>query len=61
MFQLLMQEISCTNKIRRRYFNYMPIAYPMLAIVCLLTGPGPLRNNSAAILESLQLIHIYPY
>lgn len=43
------------------YFNCM--LYTMSASVCLLTGPGPLkvlRNNNPAIVESLQLVHIYP-
>jgi len=42
----------------------MLVVYTMLASVCLLTGPAPLRalrNTSPAVLESLQLIHIYLY
>lgn len=64
MFHFFRQEISCTNKPSCKYFNCMPVVYTMLASVCLLTGSGSLRalrNNNPAILESLQLIHVYPY
>lgn len=42
----------------------MLVVYAMLALVRVLTGPGPLRalrKNNPTTFESLQLNHIYPY